>query len=181
MNSGYGVALQTGLLWAYRNGADLAVTLDADGQHDPAELPRLVEHVLDGTADLTLGSRYLNGGARYKVPFLRRLGSRFFACLVTRLIRKRITDPTTGFQAMNRKVLRLYATLPDFPEKTPDANLIVYASLRHVRIMEIPVVMHADQGPGSMHGTLGSIFYVPRMTISVLSNLIGGWRHREAQ
>jgi glycosyltransferase involved in cell wall biosynthesis len=176
VNSGYGVTLQTGLIWAHRRGAQIAVTLDADGQHDPAELPALLRPVLAAQADLSLGSRYLNNGARYHVPLLRLLGSRFFARIASRLIRQPITDPTTGFQAMNRKVLDLYASLREFPEQTPDADLIVYASLRHCRIVEVPVFMYADQGEGSMHGAIKSAAYVPKMLISILSVLIAGAR-----
>src|ERR1035441_9341436 len=171
VNSGYGVALQTGLIWARRHEAEVVITMDADGQHDAAETPKILAPVLSGEADLVLGSRYLNHGAGYRVSFLRRLGSRFFAVLVSRLIGQRITDPTTGFQAMNAKALELYVNLREFPEQTPDANLIVYASLRHCRIVEAPVVMHADQGPSSMHGGLGAVFYVPRMLISIASVL----------
>jgi glycosyltransferase involved in cell wall biosynthesis len=180
VNSGYGVALQTGLIWAHRNGAQMVVTLDADGQHEPAEIPALLRPVLAGEADLSLGSRYLNQGARYHVPLLRRLGSRLFARIASRLIRQPVTDPTTGFQAMNRKVLDLYASLSEFPEQTPDADLIVYANLRHCRIVEVPVIMHADQGEGSMHGAIKSAAYVPKMLISILSVLIAGARKQAA-
>jgi glycosyltransferase involved in cell wall biosynthesis len=180
VNSGYGVALQTGLIWAYRNGAQTVVTLDADGQHEPAEIPALLHPLSAGEADLSLGSRYLNHGARYHVPFLRLLGSRLFARIASRLIGQPVTDPTTGFQAMNRKVLDLYANLREFPEQTPDADLIVYANLRRCRIVEVPVIMHADQGEGSMHGAIKSAAYVPKMLISILSVLAAGARKQAA-
>jgi len=180
VNSGYGIALQAGLVWAHRMGAQMCITMDADGQHEPAELAKLVRPISDGDADLVLGSRYLNGSAGYAVPLVRRLGSWIFASVVTRIIGQKISDPTTGFQAMNRKVLGLYASLDEFPERTPDADLIIYASLRHCRIIEVPVLMHADQGPGSMHGLVSSTFYVPRMLASIASVLASRTRKQVA-
>jgi glycosyltransferase involved in cell wall biosynthesis len=171
-NGGYGAALQTGLRHAFAQGAEFVVTLDADGQHDPAEVPLLLAPVLDGVADLALGSRYLGRSAGYRVPRLRRAGSWFFARIATALAKQPITDPTTGFQAMNRKVLASYAGWRRFPRRTPDANLLLYASRLGHRIIERPVVMHADEGPGSMHGTLRSAAYPVQMLSSILAVLL---------
>ena len=171
-NSGYGVALSTGLIWAYRNGAELVVTEDGDGQHDAQEALRLVEPVLNGDADLVLGSRYAKGSACYHVPFTRRLGSMLFAVLLSVLSRTRITDPTTGFQCLNRKALKLLAELPDFPERTPDADIILYAFRRGLRIAEVPVAMYADVSNDSMHSLSKSLFYVPKMLVSMLSVIL---------
>jgi glycosyltransferase involved in cell wall biosynthesis len=171
-NRGYGAALQTGIRHAFAQGAEFVVTLDADGQHDPAEIPLLLAPVLDGEADLALGSRYLGRSAGYRVPHLRRAGSWFFARIASALVKQPITDPTTGFQAMNRKVLASYAGWSRFPVRTPDANLLLYASRRGHRIVERPVIMHADEGPGSMHGTLRSAVYPVQMLSSILAVLL---------
>lgn len=171
-NAGYGVALQTGFLWARRHRARFVVTLDADGQHDPGEVPKLAAPVLAEEADLVLGSRYLPESRCYRVPWPRRLGSWLFAQVVSLLMRQRITDPTTGFQCMNAKVLDLYVGLPDFPSMSPDADLILYAHLRGCRIRETPVVMHEDAGKDSMHGFFKSIFYVPKMLTAILGVLL---------
>jgi glycosyltransferase involved in cell wall biosynthesis len=171
-NLGYGVALHTGLIWAKRNGARIVVTLDADGQHDPAEITHLLSPVMSDQADLALGSRYLKKGARYKVPLIRRMGAWMFATTLSAIIRQRITDPTTGLQCLNSKVLDLYVNLPDFPEKTPDADLIIYARRHGCRILEVPTAMYADEGQDSMHGFLKSFFYVPKMLIAMLGMIV---------
>jgi len=174
-NSGYGVALQTGLRWAGQHGARCVVTLDADGQHDPRELSAILEPVLSGRADIAIGSRYLAGGARYQVPLARRLGAWAFARMISALTHSRITDPTSGFQCLNAVAIRLYADLEDFPEMTPDADMLLYAHLRGLRICEVPVSMYADEGQRSMHGFLRSFFYAPKMMVAIAGVLLA-WR-----
>jgi glycosyltransferase involved in cell wall biosynthesis len=171
-NCGYGVALHTGLLWAYRDGAQTVLTQDADGQHDAAEAIQLVEPIAAGQADLVLGSRYLENAVRYRVPISRRFGSWVFARTVSGLTGLPLTDPTTGFQAMNRKTLRVYAELPDFPARTPDADLILYAKRSGCRILERSTAMYEDESNDSMHGLVKSLFYVPNMFVSLLGMLL---------
>jgi glycosyltransferase involved in cell wall biosynthesis len=180
-NSGYGVALQTGLRWAGQHGARCVVTLDADGQHDPRELSAILEPVLAGRADIAIGSRYLAGGASYRVPLARRLGAWAFAKIVSALTRSRITDPTSGFQCLNAVAVGLYADLEDFPEMTPDADMLLYAHLRGLRICEVPVSMYADEGRDSMHGFLRSFFYAPKMMVAMAGVLLHGGREESAR
>ncbi|MGA2186659.1 MAG: glycosyltransferase family 2 protein [Bryobacteraceae bacterium] len=168
VNMGYGVALQTGLMFAHRNRAEYVVTLDADGQHDPADIPQLLAPVASALADIALGSRYLEGGARYAVPIARRLGSWLFAGLASALMHCKITDPTTGFQCLNATALGLCVSLPDFPEKTPDVDMILYAHFHGCRIREVPVPMYEDEGHDSMHGFVDSLFYAPKMILAVI-------------
>jgi glycosyltransferase involved in cell wall biosynthesis len=168
-NCGYGVALLTGLTAVFRAGAPTVVTMDADGQHDPASLGAILKPVCDGEADLVLGSRYLPGSVSYPVPLLRRVVSWGLSWFLTLFAGQRLTDTTTGFQCMNRATLGLFVTLRDFPEKAPDADLILYAVMAGARVREVPVTMHMDQGGDSMHGAIKSMFYVPKLATAVLS------------
>jgi glycosyltransferase involved in cell wall biosynthesis len=172
-NCGYGVALQTGFLLAWREGADFTVTLDADGQHDPHEVGKLIAPIASGESDLCIGSRYLPGSRSYRVPRARRLGSLFFARLVSYLMQARITDPTTGFQCLNRKALGAFASVSDFPERTPDADMILLAAKSRCRVSEVAVIMHEDESGDSMHGFLKSFFYVPKMLVALLGVMLG--------
>lgn len=167
-NCGYGTALHTGLSLAKRRGAMLVVTLDADGQHDPAEARRLLAPVVHGEVDIALGSRYLDRGARYRVPWARRIGATLFAAVLSAFTRHRFTDPTTGFQCMGARALDVITNLPDFPEMYPDADVILYAHGKGLRIVEIPVAMYADESGDSMHGLWKSLFYAPRMLTAML-------------
>jgi glycosyltransferase involved in cell wall biosynthesis len=171
-NSGYGVALHTGLRWAAMHRAEVVVTLDADGQHDPLEVRKLLWPVGSGEADMVVGSRYLAKGALYNVPLIRRLAAGAFAILVSLLMRRRITDPTSGFQCLNAKALKLFVEMNDFPEKTPDADLLLYAHLQGTRIREVAVNMYADQGGDSMHGVIKSLFYTPKMLVAMAGVLL---------
>jgi glycosyltransferase involved in cell wall biosynthesis len=177
-NSGYGAALHTGLCWAQRRQAEIVITLDADGQHDPREICHLLDPVQSDKADLVLGSRYREDGAQYPVPATRRAGSWLFAQVTSALIGKRITDPTSGFQCMNRKALDLFCSVDDFPEKTPDADLILLAHLSGLRVQEVAVRMYADQGAGSMHGLWKSLSYAPKMLVAMAGVLLAGQRVR---
>jgi glycosyltransferase involved in cell wall biosynthesis len=175
-NGGYGTALHTGLLWAVRHNATFTITLDADGQHDPAEIAKLVS-LVEGGADIALGSRFLPESVCYRVPASRRAGSWVFARTVSLLAGKRFTDPTTGFQCLNQKALKLLVNLRDFPEKYPDADLILYSHLRGCRIEEAAVVMHADETGDSMHGFWKSLFYAPKMLVAMLAVFLSRFAH----
>jgi len=108
-NLGYGAALQTGFKYALKMGYRFAVQMDADGQHDPSAIQSLIEPVLKDEVDITIGSRFLRGG-NYKAPFIRGIGMSFFAFIASIFTGKRVTDPTSGFQALNGKVIKFYAS-----------------------------------------------------------------------
>jgi hypothetical protein len=171
-NCGYGVALHTGLTRALRLSADMVITCDADGQHEPTSIRVLMQPIASGEADLALGSRYLPDSVSYRVPLLRRVTSHCLAWLLSLIAGQRFTDSTTGFQCMNRKTLQRFVTLKDFPEHTPDADLILYAVMTGCRVKEVAVTMHHDQRGDSMHGALKSMFYVPKLFTSILSILL---------
>jgi len=172
-NIGYGSAIHTGLTYALKAGAEMVVTMDADGQHDIAEVKKLLDAVRTGLADVALGSRFLPGSGSYRVAFVRRVGMWLFAQLTSLLAKQRISDPTTGFQCMNRKALRLYVEIPDFPEMYPDADMILFAVLLGCRVLEVPVRMFPNRTGKSMHGGLKSILYVPKMLLAMAGILLG--------
>jgi glycosyltransferase involved in cell wall biosynthesis len=169
-NLGYGAALQTGYRWALRHGYAVVVQLDADGQHDPAGVLALAAPVLAGELDLVLGSRF-HPGSSYRMQPLRRLGSRWFSGLVRWLTGLSISDPTTGFQALSRAVLRLY-TSDAFPADYPDADMPVLLHRNGLRVGERPVRMFERPELPSMHHGLRVLYYVYKMTLAILMNAI---------
>jgi len=168
-NLGYGVALQTGYKYALRAGFSYVVQLDADGQHDPACLTRLLDHVRSDKSDLCIGSRFLEGDT-YAIPLARRAGMYIFRRIASLLLGKTITDPTSGFQAMNRRVLELYSH-DSYPVDYPDVDVIVMLHRHGVRIDELPVTMYASAGK-SMHAGLRPLYYLFRMGLDIPLNLI---------
>src|SRR3954454_17562354 len=119
-NQGLGAALQTGYLYALRNGYDACAHLDADGQHPAEEVARLLAEVTAGRADLVIGSRYhsgaVSGSGDYRPTFSRKIGISVFRFFLTLATRQRFTDTTSGMRAANRRVMALFSDRysPDF-------------------------------------------------------------------
>jgi glycosyltransferase involved in cell wall biosynthesis len=175
-NLGYGVALQAGFKYALERGYDYVVQMDADGQHEPASVLDLIAEVRKGTADVVLGSRFL-GPSTFRPRFVRRVGILLFRAIVSRVVGQRISDPTSGFQALNRRVLALYST-DVYPIDYPDADVLIMVHFAGFRIKEIPVVMYAGAAnQKSMHSGLRPLYYVFKMFLSILVTLMRDRRY----
>lgn len=165
-NMGYGVALQTGYKFAVRKNYRYLVQLDGDGQHAPESIGNLLAAVKDGSYDIALGSRFLGKG-NYTPSIYRRIGINLFRLILRLLSGKNIKDITTGFQAMNRKVLNLFAQ-DVFPADYPDADVIILLSKLNFRITEVPVIMYPNQEGRSMHrNPLKVLYYVFKMFLAM--------------
>jgi glycosyltransferase involved in cell wall biosynthesis len=163
-NLGYGAALQTLYKYALRSGAELVVQLDADGQHDPAEIARVAAPVAAGECDLAIGSRFV-AESDYRMGPIRGLGRLLFAAL-GRVAGVTVSDPTSGFQALNRRVVALYCE-PFFPPDYPDVDVLVAATRRGIRILEVPVEMRASSRGSKLHGGTRDFYYVYKMLLSL--------------
>jgi glycosyltransferase involved in cell wall biosynthesis len=169
-NLGYGAAVQTGFRYAVIHDYDVGVQLDADGQHDPASIPALLDPVVSGQVDVALGSRFL-GRADYRISWPRWIGMRVFALIASAVVRQRITDPTTGFQALSRRVMR-YFSEDNYPADYPDADAIILLGLRGFRLREVPVIMRPRTSGTSMHGGAIAVIYVFQMFLSILAVIL---------
>lgn len=169
-NMGYGVALQTGYKYALKYGFDYILQMDGDGQHDPQFLQTLLREVEEGRADVVIGSRFLREG-EYRVPWLRRMGMRLFGFIASRLSGQRITDPTSGYQALNRRAVEFCAS-DAFPGDYPDADVLVMLHRAGFRTREVPVGMHPNLQRRSMHSGLKPFYYVYKMLLSIGLNLL---------
>jgi len=169
-NIGYGAALQAGFKYALDKGYEFAVQMDADGQHDPASIKALIKPVLADEFDVVIGSRFLDKG-NYKAPFVRRMGMYFFGFITSILTGRRITDPTSGFQALNKKVMEFYAS-GAYPVDYPDADVIIMLHRKGFRFKEVPVIMH-NAAKKSMHGgILNPLYYIFKMMLSIFVTLL---------
>jgi glycosyltransferase involved in cell wall biosynthesis len=171
-NLGIGGAVQTGFKYALAGGYDLAVRLDGDGQHDPTELPKLIGPVLAGEADIVVGSRFAGAGG-YRAPLARRIGIGFFARVVSLLVRQRVTDTTSGFQALNRKGIALFAA--DYPHDYPEVEATVMVVRHRLRLLEVPVRMREREHGSSSITALRSAYYVIKVLLALF---IGLFRRR---
>jgi len=169
-NMGYGVAIQTGYKYALAKEYDFVVQMDGDGQHDPACIRDLLSPVLAGETDFCLGSRFL-GLESYDPSLARKIGMAVFRWLVSTLIKTRITDSTSGFQAFNRRVIR-YFTTEVFPCDYPDADMLITLHRAGFRIREVPVRMYASATGKSMHAGWKPLYYMFKMLLSIFVTLL---------
>lgn len=159
INLKYALAVQVGIKYAKYNNYDYIIQMDADGQHIASEAEKLYLEAKKNNIDIVIGSRYLED-LGYPCPFFRKVGTKFFALLVQLFTGKKITDPLSGFQCLNRKVINYYAECGNYPE-FPDANLIIEMLLKGYRIEEVPVKMRLRENGESMHsGIIKPIKYM---------------------
>jgi glycosyltransferase involved in cell wall biosynthesis len=171
-NMRYGVTIQTGYKYAFANGYDFIVQIDADGQHDPTCIPGLLKPVVAGETDFALGSRFL-GECSYKPGLARGIGMAFFRIIVSWRTGMRITDSTSGFQAFNRDVIRFF-TSDTFPNDYPDADVLITLHLAGFRVSEVPVRMFSCANGKTMHSGLRPLYYMFKMLLSIFVTLLRG-------
>ena len=166
---GYGTAVQTGYKYALRSGYDYAVQIDGDGQHEPRYIMALLQGLKTGSADAIIGSRFSDPKQtrRYRGSFARRVGILLFGAVTSILIRQRVTDPTSGYIGLNRKVLE-YLSSDIYPADYPDADVIIMLHRAGFRIKEIPVVMYENKQRGSLHRGVRPLYYIFKMALSIL-------------
>lgn len=163
VNMGYGVTLQTGYKYALVSDYENIVQLDADGQHEPRYITTLLMPIINGEADLCIGSRF-SGVGNYKPKFLRKSGIVFFRTILRILTGRFIADPTSGFQAMNRKTFN-YLSQDTFPEDYPDADIIYMLLRAGARIKEIPVTMNYNNDYSMHNNIFNNIYYMLKINL----------------
>jgi glycosyltransferase involved in cell wall biosynthesis len=171
-NLGIGGAVQTGFRYAFENGFDIAVRVDGDGQHDASQLDRVLAPVLAGEADIAIGSRFAGAGG-YRSSRPRRAGIRILAWTVSLLVGQRVTDTTSGFQAVNRSGIELFAR--DYPHDYPEVEATVMVFRHELRLVEVPVTMREREHGRSSITALHSIYYMVKVLLALA---IGIFRRR---
>lgn len=165
INLGIGGAVQAGYVYADKNRYDIAVQMDGDGQHDIAYLEKVLEPILNGEADITIGSRFLEKEG-FQSSQTRRIGINILSFLIKLTTGKRIMDVTSGFRAVNRKFIKIYAK--DYPTDYPEPEAIVMAVMHRGKIQEVPVQMKAREGGTSSITFRKSIYYMIKVTLAIL-------------
>jgi glycosyltransferase involved in cell wall biosynthesis len=169
-NLGIGGAVQAGFLFAQENGYDFMAQVDGDGQHDPAELARLVEHMRQRPAiDMVCGSRFLSDDHRYPAPISRRTGIHIFAFLLSLFVREKISDPTSGFRLYNRRAIGLFAS--DYPHDYPEVEAVLMLHHHRLRMDEIPVRMYLRGGGVSSISSGKSAYYMVKVLLALFVGL----------
>lgn len=165
INLGIGGGVQTGYLYARKNHYDIAIQMDGDGQHDPAYIHALIEPIVNGEADVVIGSRFLVKEG-FQSSKARRAGIAFLSRLIQLCTRVHVKDATSGFRAVNRKFILEYAR--QYPIDYPEPEAIVYAALRGAKIKEVPVVMRERENGVSTINFTRSVYYMIKVSIAIL-------------
>jgi len=169
MNLGIGGAVQTGFIYCWEKGYDICIQVDGDGQHKPSEIKKIEEPIINGEADMVIGSRFL-GSSTYKTTFLRRMGIKIFYFANRLFLREKIKDSTSGFRAYNRKaveILRRY-----YPDDYPEPEAIFIIKKKGLRIKEVGVEMEERKGGRSSITFFRAIYYMVKVSIGIAIHIL---------
>jgi len=166
---GLGGAVQMGYRFAFEHGFERVVRVDGDGQHVPEEIPRLLERLDSGGFDLVTGSRFLEEND-YPVEPMRRLGGLIFSAILRPILGQRITDPTSGFIAVNRRALEVFSR--SFPLEYPEIEALVVLKRKALRFCEVPARMRQRIAGVSTINRWKAVYYMVRVLLGVFVNVI---------
>lgn len=177
-NLGIGGAVQTGYKYAYENGYDIAIQFDGDGQHNVNFVPNICEPIINGQADLVIGSRYLDKtSSEFQSTFMRRLGGNIISIFIKMCTRKKIADPTSGFRAANKEIIEEFAK--EYPTEYPEPESSVTALINGYKIEEVPVSMNERIAGKSSIRFWKSADYMVKVVLSIIVDSINFKRRRK--
>ena len=165
VNLGIGGAVQTGYLYAARNGYDIAVQVDGDGQHDPQFLSKMADYMEAEHADMVIGSRFIDKEG-FQSSGARRVGIKYFTMLIKLLTGTKITDPTSGLRMVNREIIEFFAE--EYPKDYPEPESVVAILRRKKKVLEIPVIMRERRGGVSSISMKKSVYYMIKVSLAIL-------------
>lgn len=170
-NLGIGGAVQTGYKYAYQNGYDIAVQFDGDGQHDINYVSKICQPIIDGQVNMCIGTRYLDkSSSEFQSTFMRRLGKNIISFLIKLLCKKKITDPTSGFRATDKKIIEIFAK--DYPTEYPEPESTVKVLVDGYKVEEVPVSMNERTGGKSSINVWKSADYMIKVSLAVVLDSI---------
>jgi len=171
VNLGIGGGVQTGFAYALRNGYDVVIQMDGDGQHDPSQIQTVLAPIIAREADCVIGSRYLPDApdTGYQTPFARRMGMYFSTGILYLATGVRINDTTSGYRALNRAAFSFFAT--EYPVDHPEAEALLMLHQAGFRVLERPVRMRCRTGGQSLFTFLRAMLYPLRVIVGFMGIL----------
>jgi glycosyltransferase involved in cell wall biosynthesis len=173
-NMGYGAALQTGYKYARENGYRYVAQIDADGQHDPVYILEMLDLIEGGEADIVIGSRFLADNG-YRAPLAKRMGMVLFGSVASRVTGQKVSDPTSGYQALNRKAF-CYCAGDVYPSDFADADVLIMFHRAGFRVREVAVRMYPSANKESrylnMYSFMTPFYYIFKMSLAVFVTLL---------
>ncbi len=176
VNLGIGGAVQSGYLYATQRNYDIAIQIDGDGQHDPAYIKDLIRPIVDGEADMAVGSRFIKKQG-FQTSFMRRLGINLIRVIIKLCCGVVATDTTSGFRATSKELTAFFAK--EYAQDYPEPEAIVSASLNGFRVTDVPVQMREREGGVSSINAKKSLYYMIKVSIALVLLRIGTRKKRD--
>ncbi len=164
VNLGIGGAVQTGYKYAYENNYDIAIQMDADGQHDAKYISALIQKVEEGY-DLVIGSRFIEKQG-FQSTFVRRMGINLYSFIIKLFTKKVIKDTTSGYRAVNSKIIKMFAR--SYPVDYPEPETNAYIAKNNFKIVEVPMEMKTRDTGSSSITPIKSIYYAAKVGLAVM-------------
>lgn len=176
VNLGIGGAVQAGYRYALQNDYDIAIQMDGDGQHDPQYLDKLIEPIINDKVNATIGSRYIDREG-FQSSGIRRMGIKLLSDLIYICTGTKIKDVTSGYRAVDKKLIKIYAY--NYSLDYPEPEAIVTAIVHGMKIQEVPVVMKERMAGKSSIDLKKSIYYMIKVSLAVVIGRISLGFRRE--
>lgn len=165
LNLGIGGGVQTGYKYALKNNYDIAIQIDGDGQHDTKYLEDVITPIERGEADVVIGSRFITKEG-FQSSGMRRMGINFLSGLIRLCCGTKVHDVTSGYRAVNKQGIKLYAG--EYPVDYPEPEAIVKASVMGMRIKEVPVIMQERKTGKSSISAFSSVYYMIKVSLAII-------------
>ncbi len=166
---GLGGCVQAGYKLAYELGYDYVIRVDGDGQHDPADIPRILETLYASGCQMVIGSRYYNQNGEH-TSLLRGIGIAIFRMVLRPILGKPVRDPTSGFVGVNRQALEVFTK--SFPLEYPEIETLVVLQRKRFQFQEVPCHMRPRQTGRSSITPVKSLYYIVHVLLGVFVNIL---------
>jgi len=175
-NLGIGGAMQTGYKYAMQNGYDIAIQIDADGQHKPCYIDELVGTLTREDADMVIGSRFIEKKG-FQSTVSRRIGKGILTGIIRLLTGTVITDPTSGFRVCSRDVIEAFAS--SYPTDYPEPETVLELLTTKRRVVEVPMIMNSRADGKTSITPIKSIYYMVKVSIALVFTFINNKLRRK--
>lgn len=166
-NLGIGGAVQTGYKYAAENGYDIAVQYDGDGQHDVAFVANIVKPIVEGRANMAIGSRFIEGStSTFKSTKARQMGIKLISSFIHFFTHKKIYDVTSGFRAIDKQLIGRFSL--DYPLEYPEPISTTKILKSNCTVEEIPVKMNERLGGVSSIHSWKNVYYMVNVLLSII-------------
>jgi glycosyltransferase involved in cell wall biosynthesis len=166
---GLGGCVQAGYRLAYELGYDYVIRVDGDGQHDPRDIPTVLQALEKGDCEMVIGSRFVDKKGEH-TNVLRAAGIMFFRAVLRPILGRPVRDPTSGYVGVNRTALELFSAT--FPLEYPEIEALVVLQRKRFRFVEVPCRFRPRRSGRSTITAVKSLYYIVHVLLGVFVNVL---------